>query len=282
MRTSAFGVTLPHPIGLAAGFDKNGIALEGLENLGFAYVEVGTVTPKPQPGNDRPRLFRVQADSALVNRLGFNSLGANEVAKNLERYGGKMPYGVNLGKNKTTPNELAWTDFRDAAKALRDFGAYFAINVSSPNTPGLRALQTKADLTRIVDAVREAAPNKRIYVKLSPDQPDEELSEIADLAQTEGWSGLIATNTTVSRAGLTAPIAEAGGLSGKPLASRAAQVAALLKRPRLEIVAVGGIFTGEDVASRIQAGAAACQIYTSFVYRGAGTVRLLLEEHPAR
>jgi len=266
---------------LAAGFDKNGVALEGLYNLGFAFVEVGTVTPQPQPGNKKPRMFRLPDEGAIVNRLGFNSRGAKEVARNLERSVVPIPYGINIGKNKWTSNEDAWRDYREAATVLRDFGQYFVVNVSSPNTPGLRALQSRDDLARIVDAVRSGGVRKPLFVKVSPDQADDDLVETARLAVGEGF-GLIATNTTTSHPDLDS--VEPGGISGRPLCKRSLDVCRLLRQSagqRTEIIAVGGIFTGQDLADRMVAGATACQIYTSFVYRGPQAVRLILEEYAA-
>jgi dihydroorotate dehydrogenase len=280
LRAHAFGMDLPHPIGLAAGFDKNGIALEGLYALGFSFVEVGTVTPLPQAGNEKPRMFRLPNDEAILNRLGFNSLGAEAVARNLEKVTTPMPFGINIGKNRETPNEDAWRDYRSAARTLRDFGNYFVVNVSSPNTPGLRSLQSVAELKPILDAVRNAGITKPLFVKVSPDQSDDELVEIAELC-TDRSVGLIATNTTVRRDGLRTNIDEAGGVSGRPLADRSAHVLELLHAEgasSLGIISVGGIFDGTDVAKRISSGAAACQIYTSFVYRGPQIIKLMLDE----
>lgn len=275
----AFDTELPHGFGLAAGFDKNGLALEGLYALGFAFVEVGTVTPLPQPGNEKPRMFRLPEHEAIVNRLGFNSLGAQEVARNLARTDTPMPYGINIGKNRWTPNEDAWKDYREAARILKPFGRYFAINVSSPNTPGLRALQSTDDLRRLVDAVRDAGVEKPLFVKVSPDQADDELVELAQFAAT-AKVGVIATNTTLSRPGVNTT--HEGGLSGVPLRNRALAVCRLLRQAAgrdVEIIAVGGISTGQDLADRLEAGATACQVYTSFVYRGPQTVRLILDEY---
>jgi dihydroorotate dehydrogenase len=278
LSTRGFGVELPHPIGLAAGFDKNGLALEGLYNVGFSFVEVGTVTPQPQPGNEKPRMWRHPAESAIVNRLGFNSQGADQVARNLEGCDTPIPYGINIGKNKWTPNELAWQDYYAAARTLRDFGNYFVVNVSSPNTPGLRALQDVADLSRIVDAVRRAGVDKPLYVKVSPDQADEDLTAIAQLTNERDLAGIVATNTTVAHNH------EQGGLSGAPLASRAAAACKLLRDSLAEgkeIIAVGGIFTGDDLRERLSSGAAVCQVYTSMVYRGPRVVQEILTEYLA-
>jgi dihydroorotate dehydrogenase len=277
----AFGTELRHPIGLAAGFDKNGIALEGLHGLGFSFVEVGTVTPQPQLGNEKPRMFRLLQHRAIINRLGFNGQGAKVVARNLERTDVPMPYGINIGKNKWTANDDAWMDYRDAARTLRDFGQYFAINVSSPNTPDLRALQTRDDLARIINAVRAAGVDKPLFIKVSPDQADDDLAKVAAFAGVEGV-GIIATNKTISREGVDSE--QTGGLSGAPLLKRALEVCRFLRRTAksgTEIIAVGGLETGEDLEERIAAGANACQIYTSLVYRGPQVVRLMLDEYTA-
>ena len=271
----AFGVDLAHPVGLAAGFDKNGVALEGLYNLGFSFVEVGTVTPEPQPGNDRPRMWRFPEEEAIVNRLGFNSEGAYRVARNLEACDTPIPYGINIGKNKWTPNDFAWQDYASSARTLRDFGQYFVVNVSSPNTPGLRSLQAVDELTRIVDAVRKAGVDKPLYVKVSPDQADEDLMDIAGFALAADLAGIVATNTTIHHEHLE------GGLSGRPLGQRATQVTRLLRQAlgdRKEIIGVGGILSGADLTQRLEAGATVCQIYTALVYRGPNVVRDLLAE----
>ncbi|MDQ2986732.1 MAG: quinone-dependent dihydroorotate dehydrogenase [Armatimonadota bacterium] len=284
LRTRAFGLDLPHPVGLAAGFDKNGIALEGLYGLGFSFVEIGTVTPQPQPGNPKPRMFRLPEDEAIINRLGFNNVGAEAVAKNLERVTVPIPYGVNIGKNKWTSNEAAWMDYRSAAMTLRDFGSYFVVNVSSPNTPGLRALQSRDDLARILDAVRTTGVDKPIYVKVSPDQSDDEMIEIAQLALDFDVAGIVATNTTVARPGSTGDDGQDGGLSGVPLKPRAQRACELLRAAldgRAELIGVGGISSGDDLRERLCGGAAACQIYTSFVYRGPRVVDLILREYLA-
>ena len=281
LATSFYGLALEHPVGLAAGFDKNGTALDGLYGLGFSFVEVGTVTPRPQPGNEKPRMFRLPEDEAIINRLGFNSAGAETVAKNLERVSSPIIYGINIGKNRATPNEDAWRDYGSSAKTLRDFGHYFVINVSSPNTPGLRSLQSVAELERIIGAVRDAGVAQPIFIKVSPDQGDAELTEIAQYCVSQDI-GIVATNTTLAREGLTSQAkVETGGLSGKPLSGRSADVCALIKREvgdSVPIISVGGIFNGEDVRSRLSAGASACQIYTSLIYRGTSAVRLILEE----
>lgn len=283
-RARAFGMDLPHPVGLAAGFDKNGVALEGLYGLGFSFVEVGTVTPQPQPGNPKPRMFRLAESEAIINRLGFNNLGAEAVARNLERVTAPIPFGVNIGKNKWTSNETAWMDYKSAARTLRDFGSYFVVNVSSPNTPGLRELQSRDDLARIIDAVRGAGIDKPLYVKVSPDNSDEELLEIAHLVIDSDLAGIVATNTTVTRPGSTGDLAQDGGLSGKPLKPRAQGVCELLSSAmggRAEVIGVGGVSSGDDVRERLAAGAAACQIYTCFIYRGPRVVDLILREYLA-
>lgn len=221
-------------------------------------------------------MWRHPDERAIVNRLGFNSLGAEAVAKNLERSDTPIAYGINIGKNKWTPNENAWQDYYSAAQTLRDFGDYFVVNVSSPNTPGLRALQDIEELSRIVDSVRRAGVDKPLFVKVSPDQADEDLVAIADLALTQGLAGIVATNTTVAHNH------EQGGLSGSPLRSRATHVCSLLRHTLSEdkeIIAVGGISSGDDLRERLAAGATVCQIYTSLVYRGPNIVRDIVAEY---
>jgi dihydroorotate dehydrogenase len=267
LRCTAFGRELANPLGLAAGLDKNGVAADRWQELGFGFAEIGTVTPEPQAGNPKPRMFRYASEKALVNRLGFNNLGSRAVARNLEGADMRSPIGVNIGKGRATPLDAAAEDYRKAFEVLADFGDYVAINVSSPNTPGLRSLQKLDPLKKIVDALRKKSASKRIFVKLSPDQSDEEIGEAARWAASESVDGIIATNTTLSR-----PIEakEEGGLSGAPLRRRAEEVCGIIAAVagKLEIIGVGGIFTGEDLYRRLRAGATVCQIYTSFVYRG--------------
>jgi dihydroorotate dehydrogenase len=273
----AFGRDLSNPLGLAAGFDKSGIAAGTWQDLGFGFAEVGTVTPVSQSGNPRPRLFRLPEDRALINRLGFNNEGARAVARNLDAAQARLPIGVNIGKAFSTPIEEAAGDYREAYSAISEFAAYVVINVSSPNTPGLRLLHDLAKIRSIIDAVGRSKP---LFIKISPDQDDADVIALAQFAETERL-GIVATNTTISRAGLVSRYAsEAGGLSGSPLRERAEEVCRLVRAsaPSCEIVGVGGIMTGEDLYRRLRAGATVCQIYTAFVYRGPAAAGLILGE----
>jgi dihydroorotate dehydrogenase len=263
------GVSFPNPVGLAAGLDKDATAVAGLFALGFGAVEVGTITPRPQPGNPRPRLFRLSADRALVNRMGFNNHGADAAARRLSRLTYRpAPLGINVGKNKDTPLDRAEEDYVSATRTLAPFADYLVVNVSSPNTPGLRGLQDPDRLVGLLSAVRDAAAGKPVFLKIDPDSSPEAVDEMVDAAIAGKAAALITTNTTVSR---PVPCAEAGGLSGAPLAPLAL---ATLRRAhsraagRLDLVAVGGIFTPEDCVERLRAGAKMVQIYTGFIYQG--------------
>ncbi len=282
-----FGLRFPNPVGLAAGFDKNGVAVPALAALGFGFVEIGTVTARPQPGNPRPRLFRLPQDAALINRMGFNNAGAAAIATHLAqlpRIG--VPLGISLGKSKVTPLDEAVDDYLAALEPLYPYGDYFAVNISSPNTPGLRALHERERLDALLAALtvrlRERAAvegrsaPKPLLLKLAPDLDDAALEEVVAVACARGVSGLIAVNTTVAREGmgLRAPEAlpaEAGGLSGRPLLSRALEVVARLHAlagERLPLVGCGGIFTADDAQRMLDAGAALVQLYTGFIYEG--------------
>ena len=277
LRCTAFGRELANPLGLAAGFDKNGVAADKWQNLGFGFAEIGTVTPEPQAGNPKPRIFRYAHEKALVNRLGFNNLGSYVVANNLEAAGMRASIGVNIGKGRATSLDDAADDYKRSFDVLAEFGDYVAINVSSPNTPGLRSLQRLEPLKKIVDALRRKSANKRIFIKLSPDQTDEEIGEAARWADSESLCGIIATNTTVNR---PVQASEEGGLSGAPLRGRAEEVCGIIAAVagKLEIIGVGGIFSGEDLYRRLRAGATVCQIYTGFVYRGPTAAPDILRE----
>lgn len=277
LEVTAFGRRCPAPVGLAAGLDKHAEAVGAWAALGAGFVEVGTVTPLPQSGNPRPRLFRLPEDRALINRMGFNSAGAEAVAARLRRARGRVvPVGTNIGKNRDTPNEEAASDYARAAAALADVADYFAINVSSPNTAGLRDLQRPDSIQSLVSAVRRATAATRVpvLVKLSPDLPPHDLDEAVDAVAAAGADGIIATNTTTSRDGLkSAHAREAGGLSGAPLRDAANDVCRRVYRRtsgRLPIVGVGGIFTAEDVYARIRSGATLVQVYTALIYEGPG------------
>lgn len=284
LRTRALGRDFPTPFGVAAGFDKNAHMLLGLGALGFGHVEVGTVTPKAQPGNPKPRLARLVDDRALINRMGFNNDGAAAVAERLReaRSNPKRPViGVNIGKNKVTELEHAADDYRSAAAQLAPYADYLAVNVSSPNTPGLRGLQDETQLEPILTGVLAASGSIPVLVKIAPDLDDEQIRGIGQLVTDLGLAGVIATNTTISREGLrtdAAAVAAAGdgGLSGPILAERSLAVLRILRDALPEdatIVSVGGVVSAADVLERLDAGASLVQGYTSFVYEGPGWAR---------
>lgn len=284
LEVTAFGLRFPNPIGLAAGFDKNAVAVRSWAALGFGHVEIGSVTALPQPGNPRPRLFRLPQDQALINRMGFNNEGAEAIARRLERlqqtFGRPpLPLGINLGKSKITPLEEAPQDYSQSLSRLWPYGDYFVINVSSPNTPGLRALQDKERLEELLAALTSFVQGRKpLLLKIAPDLTWEQIDEILELAEHYRLAGLIATNTTTARTGLQTPINEAGGLSGRPLRSRSLEVLKYLHarlQGRLPIVSVGGIFSAEDVWERLTNGAALVQVYTGLVYEGPLMVKKL-------
>ena len=290
------GVTFSNPLGLAAGLDKQGTAVHAWGALGLGAAEIGTVTPRPQPGNPRPRLFRLPDDRALINRFGFNSDGASQVATNLSH--GRptgLRVGVNIGKNKDTPNTNAVDDYLAAIDVLHPHADYFTINVSSPNTAGLRDLQHASALRTLVGdvvaRVAERRPSPRpvpVFVKLSPDMTDADVLDSADAALAGGASGIIATNTTLARDGLHSPstlAAEVGGLSGTPLKARANAVCRLLFTHigrRAPIIGVGGIASADDAYARLRAGASLVQVYTALIYQGPTLVHDILRGLSAR
>jgi dihydroorotate dehydrogenase len=273
LESTVFGVRFPGPMGLAAGFDKNGVGLTAWGALGFGYAEVGTVTAQAQPGNPPPRMFRLPQDRALLNRLGFNNNGAAELALRLARHKPDVPIGVNIGKTKAVSAERAVDDYRQSARLVGPLAAYLVVNVSSPNTPGLRDLQAVEALRPILTAVREETSTP-VLVKIAPDLSDSDVDEIADLAVELGLAGIVATNTTVSRAGLATPGVDelgAGGISGPPVARRSAEILRRLYRrvgDRLVLISVGGIETADDAWDRITSGASLLQGYTGFIYGG--------------
>jgi len=276
---TTMGIHFPSRFGLAAGFDKDAKGIAGLGVLGFGHVEVGTITAKPQPGNERPRLFRLIPDRALINRMGFNNHGAAAAARRLERARrnpGRPVIGVNIGKSRVVDVADAIDDYLESTRRLAPFADYLAVNVSSPNTPGLRGLQELDQLRPLLTAVRDAAGRVPVLVKIAPDLTDEQIDAIAELAVSLGLSGIIANNTTISRDGLVTPADEvsamgAGGLSGAPVAARSLEV---LRRVRAAVpsdfcvIAVGGVTTEQDVQDRIDAGATLVQGYTAFLYEG--------------
>ncbi len=277
----AMGLTFRGAFGVAAGFDKHAILVRALGDLGFSHVEIGSVTARPQAGNPKPRLFRLVSDRALINRMGFNNEGADAIAVRLERlrqkYGAKLPViGVNIGKSKVTEVENAVEDYRYSAKKLAKFADYLAVNVSSPNTPGLRSLQAVDALRPILVAVIEESLGKPVLVKIAPDLADEDILAVAELSNELQLAGVIATNTTIARTGLRAAEPEvaligAGGLSGAPLKARSIEVLKLLKANLADgqvIVSVGGIETAEEAQERLNLGATLVQGYTGFIYAG--------------
>lgn len=286
----AFGLTFKGPFGLAAGFDKNGELIEPLADLGFSHIEVGTVTAIAQPGNEKPRLFRLITDRALINRMGFNNDGAAQLAERLTKLRAgnkKLPViGVNIGKSKVTPIEDAVADYETSARLLAPLADYLAVNVSSPNTPGLRSLQDIESLKPILQAVLVQANGKPVLVKIAPDLADDDIRDIADLAVALGLAGVIATNTTISRDGLKTakPKVEsmgAGGLSGLPVKTRSLEVLRILNQRiagRIAIVSVGGVETTQDARQRLELGATLVQGYTGFIYAGPFWARKLNRE----
>ncbi|MDF2671525.1 MAG: diguanylate cyclase, partial [Paenibacillus sp.] len=285
------GLSFHNPVGLAAGLDKNGAAVEGFSSLGFGFMEVGTVTPRPQQGNDKPRLFRLPPDEALVNRMGFNNVGTEVMAQHLQKVGKHtIPVAVNIGKNKDTANEDAEEDYRKCVRVLYTYGDFFVVNISSPNTPGLRNLQHGAELQRLVAAVKDEMEQqhqrfggvpKPMFVKIAPDVTEHELEYMVETLVQGGVSGIIATNTTLSRDGLTHSSAkETGGLSGKPLTTRSTEIIRGIYRHtqgRLPIIGCGGIFSAKDAYDKIRAGASLIEVYTALIYKGPGLIRELNE-----
>jgi len=289
LERTVFGLKFKNPVGLAAGFDKNGEVIAEMANLGFGFVELGTVTPLPQPGNPKPRMFRLPADAALINRMGFNNLGVDVLASRIAAYrkspaAAKNPViiGGNIGKNKNTPNEDAVSDYIKCFDRLFDVVDYFVVNVSSPNTPGLRALQEKEPLMHILNTLQQrnlkSGVSRPILLKIAPDLTDEQLNDIVEIVQQTGIAGVIATNTTISRDGLASSpsvINETGGLSGKPLTSRSTEVIRYLAQKSgdsFPIVGVGGIHSANDAQEKLEAGAALVQLYTGFIYEGPGLI----------
>ncbi|MEX2441392.1 MAG: quinone-dependent dihydroorotate dehydrogenase [Pontimonas sp.] len=283
------GLHFAHPFGLAAGFDKDAEIIAGLGAVGFGHVEVGTVTPRAQPGNPAPRLFRLPEDQALINRMGFNNRGVESMLDNLHRARSakrRPVIGVNIGKNRDTPLERAEDDYGVLTQKLSPVADYLVVNVSSPNTPGLRALQDPSILDRLLAVVQQESGATPVLVKVSPDSPDEEIADIAVLVTQRGLAGLVATNTTVAREGLSTPAPRvaamgAGGLSGAPLQARSEQVLRVARKALGAgpcLISVGGVSTGAQMRSRLDAGADLVQAYTSFVYRGPFVARHIIRE----
>ena len=303
-----FGLNFKNPVGLAAGFDKNALYLNELEALGFGFVEIGTVTPKPQDGNEKPRLFRLPKDKALINRMGFNNHGVKIVAERLRQWkiknnqsikgsqlktnSSKLIIGGNIGKNKITPNEDAWRDYEICFRELFDCVDYFVVNVSSPNTPGLRELQEKDSLRKILSHLQtinkqNIAP-KPLLLKIAPDLTQEQIDDVIDLALEIKLDGLVAANTTINRSGLKTNASRlstigAGGLSGKPLTARSTEIVQYIHEKtngQIPVIASGGIFTANDAKEKFNAGAALIQVWTGFIYEGPGIVKKITPRPP--
>jgi dihydroorotate dehydrogenase len=287
LRVSAFGRTFPGPLGLAAGFDKDAEGIDGLLAVGFGFVEVGTVTAEAQPGNPKPRLFRLPRDRALVNRMGFNNHGADAAARRLAKPRRGI-VGINIGKTKRVADSDAIADFTAGARTLAPLADYLVVNVSSPNTPGLRDLQAVDKLRPLLVAVREASGRVPLLVKIAPDLADADIDAVADLALELGLDGIIATNTTIARTGLVSANVEAlgpGGLSGAPLKARSLDVLRRLRArvgTRLVLISVGGIETADDAWERLEAGATLIQAYTGFIYGGPSWPRRLHRQLSAK
>ncbi len=283
--TELFGLSFPNKIGLAAGFDKDARFLHELEALGFGFIEIGTLTPKGQPGNPQPRLFRLKRDNALINRLGFNNQGVNAAITRLKNRPEGLIVGGNIGKNKVTPNEEAYKDYLSCFVALHPYVDYFTVNVSSPNTPGLRELQGKDALLEILSSLvkqnRSSENPKPILLKIAPDLTEGQIDDIADISRTSGIDGLIATNTTISRAGLKTSEAAVvgigpGGLSGAPVFEHSTEVLQKLREkigPNFPIIGVGGIMDVKSGQAKLDAGANLIQVYTGFIYGGPKLIR---------
>jgi dihydroorotate dehydrogenase len=289
LRKQLFGLTFENPVGLAAGFDKDARWVDELACLGFGFIEIGTVTPIGQPGNEKPRLFRLPKDEALINRMGFNNGGSKAAAARLKKRRSKIIVGGNIGKNKVTPNEDALNDYLLCFEDLFDVVDYFAVNVSSPNTPGLRALQDKEPLLHLLLTLQQRNLSKGnpkpILLKIAPDLTNGQLDDIIHIVAESGIAGVIATNTTIERAPLVSSAAEiaacgAGGLSGKPLRERSTEVIRYLKQQSgnaFPVIGVGGIHTAQDAIEKLNAGADLVQVYTGFVYEGPGIASAICE-----
>lgn len=283
LERTVFGITFPNPVGLAAGFDKEAKLYKSMAHLGFGFIEVGTITPNGQPGNPKPRLFRLTQDDALINRMGFNNEGLEGAVKRLKSRNGNLIIGGNIGKNKVTPNEKATDDYKICFEALFPYVDYFVVNVSSPNTPNLRALQDKKPLTELLSTLQamnnQKDSPKPILLKIAPDLTHEQLDDIVEIVETTKIAGLIATNTTLDRSGLKSPkdlVEQQGGLSGKPVRQKSTEVIKYLRKKSnagFPIIGVGGIQSAEDAIEKLEAGCDLVQVYTGFVYEGPGLIK---------
>lgn len=290
LEREVFGLRFPNPVGLAAGFDKDAAFYAQFSNLGFGFIEVGTITPKGQEGNPQPRMFRLPKDSGLINRMGFNNSGVAVAKARLKGRDPRFIIGGNIGKNKLTPNENALDDYLICFRELHDVVDYFVVNVSSPNTPGLRALQDKEPLMRILSALKaeniKFAIQRPILLKIAPDLTDAQLDDIIEIVRETKIDGIIATNTTISRSGLKTPIAEIeqmgmGGLSGSPVRQRSTEVIRYLhtqSQGAFPIIGVGGIHSAADALEKLDAGASLVQVYTGFIYEGPALVKEINQE----
>ncbi|MTI21655.1 quinone-dependent dihydroorotate dehydrogenase [Fulvivirga sp. RKSG066] len=285
LKREFFGITFDNPVGLAAGFDKDAKLIDELSCMGFGFIEIGTLTPEGQPGNEKPRLFRLPQDKGIINRMGFNNEGVINAVERLKRRKSKVIVGGNIGKNKVTPNEEAGRDYAMAFESLFPVVDYFVVNVSSPNTPNLRALQDKEPLKALLLSLKQRNETKKqpkpILLKIAPDLTEEQLIDIVEITKEVKLDGLIATNTTISREGLTVSKSEveaigAGGLSGAPVKDKSTAVIKFLRTqlgPDLPIIGVGGIMTAEDAIEKFEAGASLVQLYTGFIYEGPQLVK---------
>jgi dihydroorotate dehydrogenase len=284
LETKLFGLTFKNPVGLAAGFDKDARLFDELGCFGFGHIEIGTLTPRAQPGNEKPRMFRLVGDEALINRMGFNNEGATAAVERLKARKSDVLIGGNIGKNKLTPNDLAIADYESCFETLFEYVDYFVLNVSSPNTPGLRELQEKEPLMALLKRMQELNASRQkakpILLKIAPDLTNEQLDDIIEIVMNTGIAGVIATNTTIDRSGLkgtqAAERAGSGGLSGKPLTKRSTDVIRYLctkSKRAFPVIGVGGIHTPEDALEKLDAGASLLQVYTGFIYEGPGIVK---------
>ncbi len=290
LKREVFGIKFPNPVGLAAGFDKDAKLFKELANYGFGFIEIGTLTPVAQPGNPQPRMFRLPEDQALINRMGFNNGGVVEAIKRLKVDRGNLIVGGNIGKNKFTPNEEATQDYEKCFEALFPYVDYFVVNVSSPNTPGLRELQDKEPLTALLNRLQELNTQKDsrkpILLKIAPDLTNAQLDDIVEIVRDSKIDGVIATNTTIDRSGLKRSKKEleaigAGGLSGVPVRERSTEVIRYLSHKSggsVPIIGVGGVYTAEDVKAKLDAGASLVQVYTGFIYEGPAMIKRINKE----